>query len=65
MKYNCPVCNVELIELMGETMHKNNPAFGVTLSCHNTDCSAQEVMGHGKNAKDAWEVIQGKFPHSD
>jgi len=61
MKYNCPICQVEMTEQIGETMHPGNPAYGITLSCLNPNCSAQEVMGHGKNVKEAWEVVQEKF----
>ncbi len=61
MKYNCPICGVELNEFAGEKSHPGNPAFGVTLDCGNKACSAPEVMGHGDKVKDAYEVIMAKF----
>jgi hypothetical protein len=38
-----------------------NPKDGITLNCENLECPAQQVMGHGKNEKDALEVITQKF----
>ncbi len=61
MKYNCPLCGAELVEMMGNAMHPHSPKYGVTLFCPNVKCPAQEVMGHGGNAKEAWAVVQAKF----
>lgn len=59
--YNCPMCNEELTEYLGERMHLGDRAYGITLGCENMECSAQEVIGHGKKAKDAYDVIVAKF----
>ena len=64
MKYNCPVCGTEMAEAYGDTMHKDDAAYGVTLICiapHPSVCKAQEVMGHGGNVKEAWKAVQDKF----
>lgn len=42
-------------------MHPGDYAYGVTLSCEDKGCKAQEVMGHGKKVEEAWEVVVGKF----
>jgi hypothetical protein len=64
MKYNCPVCGTEMLEALGNTMHKDDAAYGLTLMCpapHPSVCMAQEVMGHGGNVKEAWKAVQDKF----
>lgn len=61
MKFKCPLCQAELSEYQGDQVHPNDPAFGVTLDCSNKVCPAQEVMGHGKNAEGAFNVIMQKF----
>ncbi len=65
MKHTCPVCKSALGSMDGEKMHPNDKNYGVTLYCLNMGCSAQEVMGHGKNEKDAYEVIMAKFVGRD
>jgi hypothetical protein len=64
MNFNCPLCDAELVGTDGEKMHPGNPAYGRTLECPNTKCMAQEVMGHGDNDKQAFEVIKQKY-HKD
>lgn len=63
--YKCPLCQSELVESINRhPSHPNLPpgmAQGITLWCSGRACPAQEVIGHGKNAKEAWEVIQMKF----
>lgn len=59
--YPCPVCSHEMSLFAGDKMHPGNPSFGVTLSCEYKECTAQEVMGHGKKVEDAWEVVEEKF----
>lgn len=54
----CPMCTVELTLLEGTRM---DPKDGITLYCNNLQCPAQEVMGHGKNEAEAFEVITQKF----
>lgn len=64
MEYKCPVCGMVLTEVAGESVHPGDRDYGVTLYCsagYPLMCSAQEVAGHGKNAKDAFEVITNKF----
>ena len=64
MKFICPLCDAEFVGTDGETMHPGDPNYGRTLACPNTDCPAQEVMGHGDNDKQAFEVIKQKY-HKD
>ena len=55
------MCNQELTEMVGNQMYPNHPDHGITLDCKNQGCPAQDVMGWGKNAKDAYKVIQEKY----
>lgn len=64
MKFICLLCDTELVGSDGETMHPGDPNYGRTLSCPNIECSAQEVMGHGDNDKQAFEIIKQKY-HKD
>ena len=59
--FNCPQCNQVLTENVGTQIHPNNPEYGITLFCSYRKCPVQEVMGHGDNAKKAFEVIQLRF----
>lgn len=61
MKYNCPMCQSEMVTSQGDSMHPGNPNYGVTLFCPSHACPAQEVMGHGDNEEKAFKVIQQKF----
>jgi hypothetical protein len=60
MKYKCPSCKEELIEMAGEGVHPGNRDYGVLLECQNLLCPSKEVQGHGKNAQGAYEVIMSK-----
>ena len=54
--YPCPLCNV--------AMTITPDATGVMAKCFSETCDPQckeNVFGHGKNAKDAWEVAKQKF----
>lgn len=57
-KYKCPVCTIEMVSHEGQVL---NIRDGVTVWCENVMCNAQEVSGHGKNAKDAYDVVLDKF----
>lgn len=61
MTYYCPLCKHELTSAFGHKMYPNDPKHGVTLFCPSRECPAQEVMGHGNNIKEAWEVVQARF----
>ncbi len=61
MNYLCPVCQGVLVEQAGNELHPGDETFGMTLYCSSNKCPAQEVSGHGKNVKEAWETIQFKF----
>ena len=65
MKYECPICKVEMAVMDGERMHPGDKNYGVTLHCLNMGCGAQEVMGHGRNEKEAFEVVVAKFVGRD
>lgn len=62
-EFPCPVCKWPLAQLAGEKLHPGDPKFGVTLTCMNLKCPPQEVMGHGSNAKNAYEVVLQRFKH--
>jgi len=61
MKYNCPVCNGELKQMFGESLHPNDKNYGVTVYCSNIECPSAEVSGHGNNAAHAFEIVTQKF----
>ncbi len=61
MKYSCPMCGAELVESFGNQVFPGDRKHGVTLTCPSYTCPAQEVMGHGDNAKEAFEVITHKY----
>ncbi len=62
--FSCPLCNAELVEQVGSSLHPGDAKFGVGLHCPSLQCPAQEVAGHGDNAKLAFEVIQDKFKNA-
>jgi hypothetical protein len=61
MKYNCPLCNTELVEQVGNKTHSGDPKYGIGLYCPSVTCPAQEVAGHGDKASEAFAVIQAKY----
>lgn len=61
MEYHCPLCKSVLREHVGNAIHPSDPDYGITLDCSNLQCPAQEVMGHGNKAKDAYQVILERF----
>lgn len=54
---NCPLCSAALVSVEGTSL---NARDGVTVYCPSKICPAQEVAGHGRNEKEAFEVIQEK-----
>jgi uncharacterized Zn finger protein (UPF0148 family) len=60
-QYQCPVCKKPLFSYFGDYMHPNDAKFGTYVVCPHLDCPAQEVAGHGKNEKEAMEVVTDKF----
>ena len=61
MQFHCPLCEAELASMLGEAIHPGNADYGVTLWCPSDKCPAQEVMGHGDNAKKAFDIIKDKY----
>lgn len=61
MNFSCPLCSAELVEQVGNVMHPGDAKYGVSLYCPSLTCPAQEVAGHGDNAKAAFEVVTDKF----
>lgn len=59
--YKCPVCKGNLVSQPGSKTHPNDEKYGFTVFCPHLTCPAQEVMGHGKNDKEAFEVITDRF----
>jgi hypothetical protein len=62
MKYKCPVCSAEMSVVNGSSMNAHD---GVTVYCPNKLCTAQEVSGHGKDEKSAWEIVILKYVKRD
>lgn len=60
-KFNCPVCQSELTQSLGNQLHPGNKDYGITLYCPSKQCPAPEVSGHGGNVKEAYSVVQQKF----
>lgn len=52
---------MELREQAGTCIHPFDSNYGITLDCNNNECPCLEVAGHGKTAKDAFDVIHSKF----
>lgn len=59
--FKCPVCQGSLKSSPGDYLHPNDPKFGMYVYCPSLQCPAQEVCGHGKNEKEAFEVVTDKF----
>jgi len=57
----CPLCKSEMKEMGGEKTHPGDYNFGTTVYCPNPNCPAEEVAGHGKNVKEAMEVVTHKY----
>lgn len=57
-RYICPVCQSEMSIFQGT---KVNPRDGVTVYCPSPKCPAQEVFGHGKDEKSAYDIVMAKF----
>ena len=54
----CPLCSAEMSVVNGTSMNAHD---GVTVYCPSKKCPAQEVFGHGKDEKTAWESVLLKF----
>ena len=55
--YPCPLCDGPMTEIPDAT--------GVMIRCYNEPCDPQckeNVFGHGKNVKEAYDVAKQKFP---
>jgi hypothetical protein len=61
MNYKCPVCGCDLTKADGDRFHPNDPKFGAYLYCPSPTCPAQEVCGHGKNVKEAFDIVTSKY----
>ena len=65
--FHCPLCKAQLAQMPGDIMHPNNEDYGVTVWCPNQDCKTeagepcQEVMGHGTNAQNAFDILKDKY----
>lgn len=59
--FKCPICSGDMTVVPGDVMHPGDPKFGITVFCPVLTCPAQEVSGHGDNAKEAYEVVVHKF----
>jgi hypothetical protein len=64
MNFLCPLCQTELIAQVGNVIHPGDPKFGANLYCPARHCEAQEVMGHSKTHKEAYEIILSKYKKS-
>jgi hypothetical protein len=65
--FKCPICSVLMVAVDGNQI---DPKDGITVFCNNEhgagegQCSAQEVFGHGKHEKDAYEIVKDKYKKS-
>jgi transcription elongation factor Elf1 len=57
-EFTCPICGEEMLEVRGSSMNRED---GYTVYCGNLKCSAQEVMGHGRNVEAAYEIVKEKY----
>lgn len=61
---NCPLCGTKLEWRNGNKMYPDDPKHGVSCWCpapYPSVCSAQEVLGHGNTANDAYVVVLAKY----
>lgn len=65
MSYQCPICRSNMVGMYGEKMHPDNRDYGYSLYCIDGKCPAEEVMGHGKNEKEAYDIVMAKFVGRD
>jgi len=61
-EFVCPLCQSPLAQQQGQVLDLTD---GVSLWCPSNTCPAQEVSGHGKNAKEAFAVIVQKYRPSN
>lgn len=61
MKMNCPICEGEMSERFGNQIYPDDPKHGVMVHCPHLACLAQEVIGHGDNVKQAFEIVLQKY----
>ena len=60
----CPICKKPMTIINGTEV---SPTNGVTIYCDTpygkglNQCKAQEVVGHGKNEKHAYEIVIQKY----
>ena len=59
--YKCPVCEGLMNSAYGDHTHPGDEKFGVSVYCPHLTCPCQEVMGHGKTEKEAFEIVTDKF----
>jgi hypothetical protein len=57
-EFKCPICQGVLLSQAGTQMFANE---GITVWCPWRTCPAGEVSGHGRNEKQAFEIIIEKF----
>jgi hypothetical protein len=50
-----------MIAAYGNQIHQGDANYGVTMYCGELTCSAPDVQGHGKNEKEAYEIVTEKF----
>lgn len=57
----CPICGTKLSVLPGFNRDKDGNSISTLLSCPSLACPAQEVIGHGRNYKEAYQIILEKY----
>jgi len=55
------VCQATMKSVAGDHIHPGDPKFGWSVYCPSLPCPAQEVAGHGKTEKEAFEIVTDKF----
>jgi hypothetical protein len=60
-EYNCPVCKAPLYSAPDPLTGIRSGGYTVWCGQPNEVCRAQDVSGHGKNVKEAYQIIKEKF----
>ena len=60
--FQCPVCKGLMNASRGT---QSDATDGMTVFCPSRECPAQEVVGHAKDEKGAYEIVLLKFKNRE
>ena len=59
--YNCPVCKNKMLSVQDTAGSTRSGGFTVWCGQSIEVCSAQDVSGHARNVKEAFDIVKDKF----